>query len=150
MNVFSLEKHLIAPPWSDELLSHFPEDIRTEAKNNGGPIGLGFHKDYGHFALGCGQGPFIIWVEKKGLNKMTITIPAVGEIWEHCKSGHLYEIVTLARLEDGQTIMVVYKDVNNCNLVWVRELDNFLKMSKDIDNNVFSRFIWHRSKENDD
>jgi hypothetical protein len=67
MDAMELESSLIPPPWSQELIDKFPKEFQQELldpSQAGGPIGVGFREDVGHFILGCGQGPFIIWIEK--------------------------------------------------------------------------------------
>lgn len=58
-----LEPYLIAPPWKDDLLKKFPQDLQDELAGQHQPTGLGHHPKYGYFALGTGQGPFVIWLE---------------------------------------------------------------------------------------
>lgn len=58
-----LEPYLIKPPWKSELIEKFPSNVQDEARANDQPIGLGQHPKYGWFALGTGQGPFVIWIE---------------------------------------------------------------------------------------
>jgi len=75
--VFELEGHLIPPNmWDEDLVLKFPEKLREEIRysirwSNGEEkdmphsIGLGFRDDVGYFMLACGQGPFIVWIEKE-------------------------------------------------------------------------------------
>ena len=64
---FELEAYLLCPTaWTDDIIDRFPEDLQEELRDSsiaGGPIGIGEHPEHGWFCLGCGQGPFIIWME---------------------------------------------------------------------------------------
>jgi len=81
---WELEKDLIpSEDWTDEVIAHYPKGIQEELKvlragppwkqDSQGrtllphPTGVGFREDVGWFCIGCGQGPFIIWLEEFGL-----------------------------------------------------------------------------------
>lgn len=59
-----LEKHIIKYPWSEEIISNFPEEFKEELRHPEQPTAVGFRDDVGWFILGCGQGPFIIYKQK--------------------------------------------------------------------------------------
>ena len=65
-------------------------------------------------------------------------IPEAGELWKNTKSGEVYEILDLARMEDDQSIVVVYKDRRNER--WVRPLNKFLSRVYTAEGSYF-RFI---------
>ena len=65
--IYELEDELIpSDKWDKELLSHFPEHIQ-ESLSGDKPVmlGLGYREDVGYFCLAAGQGPHLIWNEKK-------------------------------------------------------------------------------------
>ena len=67
-----LEEELISPDkWDNKLLDKIPREISDDIKNEttGGPTGIGYREDVGYFVIGCGQGPFIIWLEKDNEGK---------------------------------------------------------------------------------
>lgn len=63
--VFEYEKHMIPP--EEWFTCGAPEEAMAilERKDAGGPIGLSKHPVHGWAVLACGQGPFILWAEKK-------------------------------------------------------------------------------------
>ncbi len=79
-----LEPYLIPPPWSTDMIAKFPDHVRLELRTKGAPVGLGYHNDYGWFALGTGQGPFVIWTELDPTKKIVSPVESdpEPEVWK--------------------------------------------------------------------
>jgi hypothetical protein len=69
---FRLERDLIgSDKWQDRYDEMPPKVQRTVDRiakdpwSEGCSIGIGHNEEVGWFILGCGQGPFLIWIEKE-------------------------------------------------------------------------------------
>lgn len=52
--------------------------------------------------------------------------PAVGSVWRHVKSGGLYQVEMLARIEADAVPAVVYRELYGARFAWVRPVAEFL------------------------
>lgn len=67
-------------------------------------------------------------------------IPKIGEVWQHVKSGGIYEIVVIGRMQTKNELdmaeCVVYKSLREkdkfgVGSIWVRPLKDFLEIGDD-------------------
>lgn len=68
-NPFRLERDLISSLKWKEMYDQMPVQCQNEVDKmdkpwDGCSVGIGRNDEVGWFILGCGQGPFVIWIER--------------------------------------------------------------------------------------